>query len=59
MRGREMEVLDRDECFKLMERHPAAVGRIALAGPRPNIFPVNYAIDRGHVVFPYRSGNEV
>lgn len=51
MRGREMEVLDRDECFKLMERHPAGVGRIALAGPRPNIFPVNYAIDRGAVVF--------
>ena len=46
-----MERLDRDECIKLMEGHPAGVGRIALAGPRPLIFPVNYAIDRGNVVF--------
>ena len=51
MRGRTMERLDRDECIKLMERHPACVGRVALAGPRPVIFPVNYAIDRGNVVF--------
>lgn len=51
MRGRTMEKLDRDECIKLMERHPAGVGRIALAGPRPVIFPVNFAIDRGNVVF--------
>ena len=51
MRGRIMEHLDRDECIKLMEGHPAGVGRIALAGPRPVIFPVNYAIDRGNVVF--------
>jgi nitroimidazol reductase NimA-like FMN-containing flavoprotein (pyridoxamine 5'-phosphate oxidase superfamily) len=27
------------------------VGRIALAGPRPTIFPVNYAIDGDCVVF--------
>ena len=51
MYGRTMEHLDRDECIKLMERHPAGVGRIALAGPRPVIFPVNYAIDDGSVVF--------
>lgn len=51
MQGRAMETLDRDECIKLMERHPAGVGRVALAGPRPVIFPVNYAIDRGSVVF--------
>ena len=46
-----MERLDRDECIRLMEGHPAGVGRIALPGPRPVIFPVNYAIDRGNVVF--------
>lgn len=46
-----METLDRTECEKLMEHHPACVGRVALAGPRPVIFPVNYAIDRGNVVF--------
>ena len=51
MHGRTMESLDRQECIKLVERHPACVGRVALAGPRPVIFPVNYAIDRGNVVF--------
>jgi nitroimidazol reductase NimA-like FMN-containing flavoprotein (pyridoxamine 5'-phosphate oxidase superfamily) len=51
MRGRPMERLDRDECIKLMERHPACVGRVALAGPRPVIFPVNYALDGANVVF--------
>jgi nitroimidazol reductase NimA-like FMN-containing flavoprotein (pyridoxamine 5'-phosphate oxidase superfamily) len=51
MVGRTMESLDRDECIRLMDRHPACVGRVALAGPRPVIFPVNYAIDGGNVVF--------
>lgn len=51
MRGRSLETLDRAECIKLMERHPGGVGRIALPGPRPQIFPVNYAIDKGTVVF--------
>jgi uncharacterized protein len=51
MRGRTMERLDRNECIKLIESHPACVGRLALAGPRPDIFPVNYAIDRGNIVF--------
>ena len=51
MRGRGMEQLERDECIRLMKGHPAGVGRVALAGPRPVIFPVNYAIDRGNIVF--------
>ncbi|HYI46458.1 MAG TPA: pyridoxamine 5'-phosphate oxidase family protein [Actinomycetota bacterium] len=51
MRGRTMEQLDRKECMKLMERHPACVGRVALPGPRPVIFPVNYAVDGDHIVF--------
>ena len=58
MHGRTMETLRRDECIKLMERHPAGVGRIALAGPRPVIFPVNYAIDRGSVVFRTGAGSK-
>lgn len=51
MLGRTIEKLDRNECIKLMERHPACVGRLALAGPRPVIFPINYAVDRGNVIF--------
>jgi nitroimidazol reductase NimA-like FMN-containing flavoprotein (pyridoxamine 5'-phosphate oxidase superfamily) len=51
MSPRELEQLDRAECMKLMNGHPSRVGRIALAGPRPVIFPVNYAIDGDDVVF--------
>ena len=58
MRGRAMEQLDRNECIKLMERHPAGVGRIALAGSRPSIFPVNFAIDRGNIVFRTDPGSK-
>ena len=50
-RGRELEHMTREECIKYLERHPARVGRIALAGPRPVIFPVNYAIDGESIVF--------
>lgn len=58
MHGRTMERLDRDECIKLLERHPACVGRVALAGPRPVIFPVNYAVDRGNIVFRTDPGSK-
>ncbi len=58
MHGRPTERLDRDECLKLMERHPSCVGRVALAGPRPAIFPVNYAIDRGNIVFRTDPGSK-
>jgi nitroimidazol reductase NimA-like FMN-containing flavoprotein (pyridoxamine 5'-phosphate oxidase superfamily) len=58
MQGRTMETLDRVECIRLMERHPAGVGRIALAGPRPVIFPVNYAIDQGNIVFRTDPGSK-
>jgi hypothetical protein len=37
-----MEKLSRDECMQLLSSHPVRIGRIALAGPRPVIFPVNY-----------------
>ena len=51
MSPRELETLDRSGCMKLLEGHPSHVGRIALAGPRPVIFPVNYTLDGGDVVF--------
>ena len=51
MAPKEMEQLDRAECMSLMDGHPSRVGRIALAGPRPVIFPVNYAIDGDSIVF--------
>jgi nitroimidazol reductase NimA-like FMN-containing flavoprotein (pyridoxamine 5'-phosphate oxidase superfamily) len=59
MRGRTTERLDRAECVKLLERHPSCVGRVALAGPRPVIFPVNYAIDRGNIVFRTDPGSKL
>ena len=58
MQGRTMEILDREECIRLMEGHPAGVGRVALAGPRPVIFPVNYAIDNGNIVFRTDAGTK-
>jgi uncharacterized protein len=58
MRTKEMQQLDRDECMRLMEGHPACVGRIALAGPRPAIFPVNYAIDGDNIVFRTDPGSK-
>ena len=51
MTRRELERLDREECMELMRGHPSHVGRIALAGPRPTILPVNYTIDGDSVVF--------
>jgi uncharacterized protein len=58
VQGRTMEVIDREECIRLMEGHPAGVGRVALAGPRPVIFPVNYAIDNGNIVFRTDAGTK-
>jgi len=50
-RGREVAQMTHEECIKSLERHPSRVGRIALAGPRPVIFPVNYAVDGESIVF--------
>jgi nitroimidazol reductase NimA-like FMN-containing flavoprotein (pyridoxamine 5'-phosphate oxidase superfamily) len=47
------EVLDRDECMRLLATQP--VGRLAVvAGQYPMVVPVNFALDRGIIVF--RSG---
>lgn len=49
--GKAMENLSRQQCFDLLQEHPVKLGRIALAGPRPIILPVNYALDGESVVF--------
>jgi nitroimidazol reductase NimA-like FMN-containing flavoprotein (pyridoxamine 5'-phosphate oxidase superfamily) len=53
-----METLDRGDCIKLLQRHPSCVGRVALPGPRPVIVPVNYAVDRGNIVFRTDPGSK-
>ena len=58
MRGRTLVEIDRDECIRLMERHPSGIGRIAVAGPRPNIFPVNFAVDEGSIYFRSDAGSK-
>ncbi len=53
-----LEVLDRDECLRLLGSHP--VGRVAVvvdAGPL--IFPVNYALDGDSIVFRSDAGSKV
>jgi nitroimidazol reductase NimA-like FMN-containing flavoprotein (pyridoxamine 5'-phosphate oxidase superfamily)/GNAT superfamily N-acetyltransferase len=46
-----IEELSKEECYELLAAHPAHVGRIAIAGARPLILPVNYALDGEDVVF--------
>lgn len=48
-----IEELTAEDCWRLLDRHE--VGRLAVSiADRPDIFPVNYVVDRGGVVF--RSG---
>jgi uncharacterized protein len=49
--GKTMENLSRQQCFELLQKHPVKLGRVAVAGPRPIILPVNYALDGESVVF--------
>ncbi|HYI46444.1 MAG TPA: pyridoxamine 5'-phosphate oxidase family protein [Actinomycetota bacterium] len=48
--SRKLEAMDRAECIKYIEKHPAQLGRISVAGPRPVILPVNYVVDGDYVV---------
>lgn len=57
--GRDIQVIERDECIALMEGHPAGVGRLVLGGPRPDIFPINFAVDRGDIVFRTAPGTKL
>ncbi|WP_084965793.1 helix-turn-helix domain-containing protein [Thermoactinospora rubra] len=47
--------LDRDECLRLIG--PGGVGRVAFGGPGgPVVFPVNYTVHEGGIVFRTRYG---
>jgi uncharacterized protein len=54
-----MESLGADECLRLLNEHPARVGRVAVAGPRPMIFPVNYQVDGDSIVFRTDPGSKL
>lgn len=53
-----LKVLDREQCLRRLEAH--GVGRIgAIVCGRPVIYPVNYAIHDGAIVFRTRRGGEL
>lgn len=53
-----LEVLDRDECLRLLGVH--GVGRVAVIdGGRPVIFPINYAVDGDEVLFRTAPGTKL
>lgn len=55
-----MEVIDRDECLRLLAMHMYGVGRLAvLDGVHPVIIPVNYAMDEDRVVFRTAPGTKL
>lgn len=47
----ELRELSPAECRTLLHGHAARVGRVAVAGPRPLILPVNYVLDGSDIVF--------
>lgn len=51
--------LPADDCWRLLEEHPARVGRIGIGGASPDIFPVNYAVDGHSVVFRTAAGKKL
>jgi nitroimidazol reductase NimA-like FMN-containing flavoprotein (pyridoxamine 5'-phosphate oxidase superfamily) len=52
-----VERLSADQCLELLSSHD--LGRIALViGDQPEIFPVNYAVDRSIVVFRVAPGTK-
>jgi uncharacterized protein len=53
-----LEVLDRDECLRLLASQP--VGRVAVVvDASPMIFPVNYTLDGESIVFRSDAGSKV
>jgi Pyridoxamine 5'-phosphate oxidase len=53
-----LEVLDRDECLRLLASQP--VGRVAVVvDGSPMIFPVNYALDGESIVFRSDAGSKI
>lgn len=57
---RTLEPLSRADCLRLLAEHPSHVGRVAPAGERPDILPVNYVVDDGGaVVFRTEEGKKL
>jgi uncharacterized protein len=55
-----MRELDRETCLQRLADHPVRVGRLAfLSEGYPVILPINYAIDRGTVVFKTSLGSKL
>ena len=52
-----LEVLDRQKCDALL--HTQRVGRIAVAGARPGVFPVLYDLLDGDIVFRTAPGEKL
>ena len=53
-----MEVLEAHECWELLRG--ADVGRLAIAiANHPDIFPINYVVDHGSVVFRTAEGTKL
>ena len=53
-----MTILDYDECWALLRQ--AEVARLAVAiMNRPDIFPINYVVDHGRVVFRTAEGTKL
>ena len=53
-----MSVLDHHDCWELLRQHE--VGRLAVSiANHPDIFPVNYVVDHGSVVFRSAEGTKL
>ena len=53
-----MEELDQSTCWQLLRDHE--VGRLAVAiANHPDIFPINYLVDRGTIVFRTNEGTKL
>ena len=53
-----VDVLDEPECLELLRRSP--VGRLAVTtASGPEIFPVNFVVDRGTIVFRTAEGTKL
>ena len=54
-----LEILDRDECEALLAR--SIIGRVAIVSVdgRPLVFPVNFALDGGAIVFRSDPGTKL
>jgi nitroimidazol reductase NimA-like FMN-containing flavoprotein (pyridoxamine 5'-phosphate oxidase superfamily) len=56
--GRQLEVLDDDECHRMLAR--SVIGRLAYTeGALPAIQPVHFTMHRGRVLIPTSAGSKV